>query len=125
MASSTDTVAANWYPDPVDPSYERYWDGNDWTFFVRPVHRPAAKPLVAPVEPRKRTRTRNAFSTAALVLGGLSVVFLPLILGAIGVLLGIVGKITGEPNAVAATVAAGMAMSLGLMLRALTDIGVV
>lgn len=28
---------ANWYPDPQDPRFERYWDGRAWTQHVRPL----------------------------------------------------------------------------------------
>ena len=134
MASSTrTTAAANWYPDPVDPSYERYWDGSDWTDYVRPVDRPVRKPTIASPDLRDRTgggerdgeRARNPFSTAALVLGALAVLVLPLILGPIGLVSAIIGKVKGEPNATAAMVAVGIATVVGLMLGALIDIGAV
>lgn len=30
-----------WYPDPADPTRERYWDGTQWTHNTRPVKAPA------------------------------------------------------------------------------------
>lgn len=33
------TAVANWYPDPYDGRYERYWDGRAWTGHVRPAPR--------------------------------------------------------------------------------------
>ena len=30
-------AVANWYPDPQDPRFERYWDGRSWTGHVRPT----------------------------------------------------------------------------------------
>lgn len=30
-----DNIPAGWYPDPTDPSAERYWDGTTWTTAVR------------------------------------------------------------------------------------------
>lgn len=31
------SAAANWYPDPTDPSILRYWDGASWTEHTHPV----------------------------------------------------------------------------------------
>ncbi len=31
------STPANWYPDPQDPSLQRYWDGNAWTEHVAPA----------------------------------------------------------------------------------------
>lgn len=33
------TAIANWYPDPQDPRWERYWDGRAWSGHVRPAPR--------------------------------------------------------------------------------------
>ncbi len=33
-------VAAGWYPDPQDPRYTRFWDGNAWTDRVAPLPPP-------------------------------------------------------------------------------------
>ena len=27
---SSDAIAPGWYPDPIDPSVQRYWDGEQW-----------------------------------------------------------------------------------------------
>ena len=36
------STPANWYPDPQDPSLQRYWDGNAWTEHTAPAA--SAKP---------------------------------------------------------------------------------
>lgn len=50
----------NWYPDPQDSAFVRWWDGQQWTGHVQPAQRPAAQPQatvsapaesVAPVSP--------------------------------------------------------------------------
>ena len=38
---------ANWYPDPRDPTQQRYWDGQSWTVQTRPVEAQAHQPSVA------------------------------------------------------------------------------
>ena len=31
------STPADWYPDPQDPSLQRYWDGNAWTEHTAPA----------------------------------------------------------------------------------------
>ncbi|OLZ44102.1 hypothetical protein BS329_37355 [Amycolatopsis coloradensis] len=40
----------SWFPDPLDESLLRYWDGHRWTFYTadRPVPAPSAPPRQAP-----------------------------------------------------------------------------
>lgn len=33
----SDTPQAGWYPDPSDPSLQRYWDGTKWTEHTAPA----------------------------------------------------------------------------------------
>lgn len=40
---------ANWYPDPSDPSRERYWDGAQWTSETRDVDDTPPPPPVPPL----------------------------------------------------------------------------
>ncbi|WP_025132764.1 excalibur calcium-binding domain-containing protein [Leucobacter sp. PH1c] len=69
------TPAANWYPNPDDPTEERYWDGTQWTARVRPL---GADPLAeepAPSAPQRRKRRTPLWvavtaGVVGLVLGG-------------------------------------------------------
>lgn len=47
---SDTTPIAGWYPDPVTPGQNRYWDGAAWTEHVQPAA-PAAQVPAAPVLP--------------------------------------------------------------------------
>ena len=40
----TGTPASNWYPDPWNPYYERWWNGDRWTGDVRPAPWPGSSP---------------------------------------------------------------------------------
>lgn len=44
---------AGWYPDPWQPSQQRWWDGTAWTGYATP---PAAAPPVAPAGPGSALR---------------------------------------------------------------------
>lgn len=35
-AMKPQTTPANWYPDPGNPGYIRWWDGSQWTAHVQP-----------------------------------------------------------------------------------------
>ncbi|WP_328358611.1 DUF4352 domain-containing protein [Mycobacterium sp. NBC_00419] len=59
--------APGWFPDPADPSRQRYFDGTAWTQNYAPFGPPA--PLPAPVAKPKS----NAGKTAVAVGGGLLV----------------------------------------------------
>ncbi len=52
MSDSTPTnVPAGWYPDPTDPSWQRWWDGVGWTEHAVPaasVSAPVAQTYTAP-----------------------------------------------------------------------------
>jgi hypothetical protein len=75
-----------WYPDPQQPNTQRYWNGEAWTPQTAPLH-PPARP--------------NRVATAALVLGIIGIVLIPIpffigfvfggIPGLLAVILGIVG----------------------------------
>jgi hypothetical protein len=124
MTSSTVPVpGANWYPDPGDATRERYWDGSDWTDYVRPRSRPSAAALIAHAEPLEKTS--NAFSTAAMVFGALAILILPIVFGAMGLITGAIAKAKAEPNATNALVVVGIGMVVGLMLGKLVATGVV
>jgi hypothetical protein len=46
----TETAPAGWYPDPENPTQERYWDGATWTQNVAPVS-PCANTPQVPTSP--------------------------------------------------------------------------
>jgi hypothetical protein len=56
QASSTPAPGPGWYPDPNDPSTQRYWDGSQWTESRAPAGQAA------------QTKT-NGMAIASLVLG--------------------------------------------------------
>jgi Protein of unknown function (DUF2510) len=74
MAETSAPPAApeGWYPDPADPSRQRYWDGSTWTVAAPPVPpQPAA-------EPKRAGRGRRT----GLAVAGVSVaVIVALVLG--------------------------------------------
>jgi hypothetical protein len=59
------TTPPGWYPDPHNPSAQRYWDGTQWTENLAPAagHAPPKQP-------------QNGKATASLVLGILGLVIL-------------------------------------------------
>ena len=42
MSDQGGGIAAGWYPDPSDPTKQRWWDGNQWTEHQQPA--PGAVP---------------------------------------------------------------------------------
>ena len=54
MTQQPSSVPAGWYPNPVNASEIRYWDGNAWTVHVMPKDSPPPSPSLtsqAPVVP--------------------------------------------------------------------------
>ncbi|WP_456845811.1 DUF2510 domain-containing protein [Cellulomonas sp. P5_C6] len=49
------TTPASWYPDPIQPSRLRYWDGATWTGYLVDPERPTVvryeQPPWAPLPP--------------------------------------------------------------------------
>ena len=85
MSDSTPTnVPAGWYPDPTDPSWQRWWDGVGWTEHAVPaasVSAPVAQTYTAPypqapAAPSAPLRTDIQTNTAWIWL----VVLLPLVM---------------------------------------------
>ena len=59
-------LSSGWYPDPQDPSRERFWDGNDWVDASRPL--PKASPQVAAAnDPSKPSLPYTRIVVALLV----------------------------------------------------------
>ena len=61
----------------------------------------------------------NSFSTAGMILGGLSFLLLPIVFGPAGLILGAIAKGKGEENAVRAMVVSGLGLVIGLVLGAI------
>ncbi|MGX6600784.1 DUF2510 domain-containing protein [Micromonosporaceae bacterium Da 78-11] len=95
-------VPADWYPDPSGLPEQRWWDGRQWTDYLRPVSatgpaggsvrdavpgpRPAGVFAGAPVS------GRNAVARYALVLGLLSVLVNPfLVPSVLAIVCGLLG----------------------------------
>ena len=96
---STPTVPAGWYPDPEGGAQLRYWDGGQWTAGIAPT--PPAVPPAAAALPAKR----GGFPGIALVAFFFGIMtfyagfgpydlpmFAAIIFGAIGILLGLLGR---------------------------------
>ena len=47
MSDQGGGIAAGWYPDPSDPTKQRWWDGNQWTEHQQPA--PGAVPPPPPI----------------------------------------------------------------------------
>lgn len=56
---------ANWYPDPRDPTQQRYWDGQSWTVQTRPVEAQAPQPTAVDPTPAAAASAEPAQPTAA------------------------------------------------------------
>jgi hypothetical protein len=61
----------------------------------------------------------NALSLAAMICGGISLLFFPIILGPVGIVLSAVAKSKGEKNAIIALSVAIGGMIIGLWLGAI------
>ena len=61
-------VPADWYPDPHDPTYVRWWDGTQWTQHVQPaptVHPHGVAPVAAGAEHSERSVATEPHSDAS------------------------------------------------------------
>ena len=93
---------AGWYPDPADPSLQRYWDGSNWTEHSAP--RPP------PGQPERR-------SNLLLIAGYACALLLPIVGLAIGVAL-LVRRETGHGVAI---VLLSIAIGVGSYLYVVND----
>jgi hypothetical protein len=85
------STPAGWYRDPADLRLLRYWDGTVWSDQVRP-----AEPIAAPAAP---ANTGNGLAIAAIVLGAIAVLFVPILFGGVGIALGAVAMSKQQPLA--------------------------
>src|SRR5581483_6023942 len=45
FAAMSDPKAPGWYPDPIEPGVQRWWDGDRWAEIVRPAEAAADDPV--------------------------------------------------------------------------------
>ena len=82
------SAPAGWYPDPDDPTSQRYFDGTQWTDQRMPLGAPTpGAPVPGPPAPRPAS-TGNALSIGAIVCGVVALLFCPILLGPAGIVLG-------------------------------------
>jgi zinc ribbon protein len=62
----------------------------------------------------------SGYSTAAIILGVLAIIFVPILLGSAGIVLGAIGKSKGEAKATAGIVVAACGTVIGMIFGALT-----
>jgi competence protein ComGC len=68
------SAAPNWYPDPGDARFLRYWDGTQWTEHTSPAAPVGAPPV--PGAPGGGRSSKTLWIVLASVVGGLVVVVL-------------------------------------------------
>lgn len=73
-------------------------------------------PVFAPPRP---TTPGNGYSTAGIILGAIAFLFLPIVFGPVGIILGAVAKSKGEDKAVVAMVVATLGLVIGMILGAI------
>ena len=129
-----------WYADPSGTGQQRYWDGERWTEHVSggmraaspggpppargeagpaPV-RTAASPATNPGRPPGQASSKP-FSIAAFVLGGIAILFFPIIFGVAGIVCAGVAKSKQESLANAALAVAIGGTILGFILGAIVQ----
>lgn len=97
---------AGWYDDPTT-GQKRYWDGFQWG-----PPAPMAPAAGAP-------STSNVLSIIAIVCGAISFLFVPILFGPAGLILGGIGLARKERLAVVALIVSGCGLVVGFILGAL------
>jgi Protein of unknown function (DUF2510) len=85
------STPAGWYPDPDDPSSQRYFDGSQWT----EQRMPAGQPLPAPPSAAEPA-AGNGLSIGAIICGVLALLICPILLGPAGIIFGVFALRRGE-----------------------------
>lgn len=88
MTEGPQNTAPGWYPHPNGEGLA-YWDGSAWTA-TAPT--PPAAPLADPA-----VKAGNGLSIAAIVMGVLAVLILPIILGPAAIICGGIAMSRKEP----------------------------
>ena len=65
---ATGGTPPGWYPDPHNPSQQRYWDGHTWTDNVAPLPPPAAPPPQAQYVPAPPPKSSKGCIIALVVV---------------------------------------------------------
>lgn len=128
---------AGWYPDPSGQPGQRWWDGSTWTDQTQ--QSPAAAPGgggglpawsgspgygSAPGYggspgyggPGAVSQQSNGLAIAGIICGAISFLFLPIILGPAGLILGGIARSRGQRLANAALIVSGIGLVVGLIL---------
>lgn len=121
------TVPAGWYQDPDGKPADRFWDGAEWTEKSRPrIGAPGASVGGFPASGHWYSGPRNGMGTAALVLGILGVITLPIVFsvlamvfGGIGVSRASKGEATNKGMALAGLILGTLGLPLGAIVWAL------
>ena len=116
---------AGWYPDPAGQPVLRWWDGVRWGEQTQAAAPPVGMPQMIPVAatwaeaPAAPRTSGNGYSTAGIILGAIAFLFIPIICGPAGLILGGVAMSKGESRAVVALIVSGVGMIVGFILGAL------
>ena len=70
VTDETPCAPAGWYPNPLIPGQQRYWDGNRWTEHNAPLDPP---PPPIPRQPRERFRFTRRWVIALVIVAVLVV----------------------------------------------------
>jgi hypothetical protein len=109
MTEGPQSAAPGWYPQP--DGRLAYWDGSAWTA-TAPVPPPV---MGAPVA----TKQGNGLSIAAIVMGVLSILFLPIILGPAAIICGVIATRRNEPLGKVGLIVGVVGMLAGFILGAI------
>jgi hypothetical protein len=96
----------------------RYWDGNAWTADSTPAYPGAGGPSTYAPAPGTPT-SGNGFSIAAMVLGGIAFLLLPILFGPIAIVLAAVALSKNEPKARTGMTVAVTGTIVGMILGAM------
>jgi hypothetical protein len=131
---------AGWYPDPSGQPGQRWWDGSTWTEQTQGGPSDAAPggqqlpgypawsggqgyagpgygaPGYGAPGYGGAQQTSNGLAIAGIICGAIAFLFLPIILGPIGLILGGIAKSRGQRLANAALIVSGLGLVLGLIL---------
>jgi hypothetical protein len=118
--------APGWYADPSDPAVSRWWDGQSWGNETQ-SHNWKGNPNDPPSNvatsgglpyggQSTQSDTGNGFSIAGIILGAVAFLFVPILLGPAGLILGAVGKSRSERLAIPALIVSACGLILGMLL---------
>lgn len=109
MTEGPQSAAPGWYPQP--DGQLAYWDGSAWTATA-----PAPPPVVA--TPAAES-PGNGLAIAAIVMGALALLFLPIILGPAAIICGGIAMRRGQPLGRVGLMVGVIGMVAGFILGAI------